>query len=413
MTQPPSRLLVAINDLRVYGAAIAQPTGMQRVAAGLAAALVKEHGAIPITIDARGARRTALPTAAPGRAASLAAPLLAALSRAPRSAQEQVRRVARTVLAGAARRGGAAEPMYRGDWIAVLGAPWIAPGTADAVIAAKRRDSARIALLVHDLLPTTAQQWFADAQGRAAQRDVEQLIAAADALFAVSPAVAAEIRARYGRSATPLLPADLPLIGTTTPSANATGERIVLAVGTLHPRKNFAALVRIWEAWAARGAGSAAATASGASAVPPLVIAGRRHPQDGDLFAALSAATHARKAIILVHDASDAQLADLYGRARFVVLPSLAEGWGLPVREAFAAGRPVITTDAVPAALGSPFAAIVPANDASTLAQTIEAWWSSDVPEKLSARLATEFHPRTWSSVARELANALRDERAG
>jgi len=60
-----------------------------------------------------------------------------------------------------------------GSWILVLGAPWIAPGMADAVRLLKERDGVRIALLIHDLLPTTSQRWFADAQGQAAKRDVE------------------------------------------------------------------------------------------------------------------------------------------------------------------------------------------------------------------------------------------------
>lgn len=392
------RLLLAINDLRVYGAAVAQPTGMQRVAAGLAAALVAEHGAIPVVVDERGARSTTLPATAPGAAARAAAPLLALLARTPRGTQEQVRRIARTALARSTRGGGAQEPINTSDWIAVLGAPWIAPGMADAVIAAKRRDGARIALLVHDLLPATSPRWFADAQGRAAQHDVEGLIAAADAIFAVSPAVVAEIAQRYSRSAQPLPPAD-PLFITSPANASPHSERTVLAVGTLHPRKNYAALVNLWEEWAAR---------SGAPNIPRLVIAGRRHPQDHELFDALKSATHARNRITLVHGASDAQLAALYAQARFVVLPSLAEGWGLPVREAFGASRPVVTTNAVPAAIGSPFAAVVPAGDVRALAAQIESWWSSNEPERLSAMLQSDFHPRTWGSVASELAAALK-----
>ena len=73
------------------------------------------------------------------------------------------------------------------------------------------------------------------------------------------------------------------------------------------------------------------------------------------------------------------------------------------VREAFAAGRPAIATDAVPAAVDSPFAAIVPSGDTDTLERTIHEWWDSDLPEALASRIATEFRPRTWGDAAAEL----------
>ena len=391
-----AKLYIAINDLLVYGSAITRPTGIQRVASGLAEELMQRYGAECVSVSASGMKRVRLPAAdGSSVAARLAEPVLRVLSHFPRSIQERARSVARTLLSLRAQRSNGAfikpEP---GSWILVLGAPWIAPGMADAVRLLKERDGVRIALLIHDLLPTTSQRWFADAQGQAAKRDVETLITAADTIFTVSAEVAAELQNLYGKRGTLLTPADPELSARAGRNVGAPpdAERTVLSVGTFHPRKNLVALVRIWDAW---------------ENAPRLVLAGRRHPQDGEFFAALAAHPRAAERITLIHTADDAQLAELYRSSRFLVMPSLAEGWGLPVREALLAGRPAIATDAVPAATGSPFARVVPAGDEAVLSAIIHEWWDGDAPERLRDEIQRTFVPRTWKDVAVELAAQL------
>jgi glycosyltransferase involved in cell wall biosynthesis len=263
------------------------------------------------------------------------------------------------------------------------------------------RTGVRIALLVHDLLPATSPAWFTDAQGLTAKRDIEVLIGAAEKIFTVSKEVGVELSERYNRASALLNPAD-PVI-TTTLSRQAPTERCILSVGTLHPRKNLAALVRIWEAWARE---EEAATGSFAN-LPTLMLVGRRHPQDGELFSLLATHRRAASKIRLIHTASDAALADLYAASRFLVMPSLAEGWGLPVREALVAGRPSIVTDAVPAASGVPYCEVVPAGDEAALGAAIRRWWSGGTPELLSERIRQEFKPRTWESVAADVSSQL------
>ena len=391
-----AKLYIAINDLLVYGSAITRPTGIQRVASGLAEELTLRYGGECVSVSVAGMKTVRLPaTDGSSVAARLAEPALRALSQFPRSIQERARSVARALLSLRAQRShGTFTKPESGSWILVLGAPWIAPGMADAVRLLKERDGVRIALLIHDLLPTTSQRWFADAQGQAAKRDVETLITAADTIFTVSAEVAAELQTLYGREGTLLTPADPELSAHAGRNAAVPpdAERTVLSVGTFHPRKNLVALVNIWDAW---------------EDAPRLVLAGRRHPQDGEFFAALAAHPRAAERITLIHTADDAQLAELYRSSRFLVMPSLAEGWGLPVREALLAGRPAITTDAVPAATGSPFARVVPAGDEAALSAAIHEWWGGDAPERLRDEIQRTFLPRTWRDVAAELAGRL------
>jgi glycosyltransferase involved in cell wall biosynthesis len=106
----------------------------------------------------------------------------------------------------------------------------------------------------------------------------------------------------------------------------------VLFVGTLEPRKNVGMLLDAYELLLAR------------DVTPPrLVLAGRATP------AAQPWLTRIAVPPLQSHVAHrgyvpDAEREALYAGARLLVLPSLDEGFGLPVLEAMAAGVPVIAS---------------------------------------------------------------------
>lgn len=109
---------------------------------------------------------------------------------------------------------------------------------------------------------------------------------------------------------------------------NVSGKYI-LFVGTLQPRKN---VLRLIEAFSKLNTDSS------------LVIVGKKGWQYEEI---LSAPTKfgVEERVKFLHNVTSEDLPSFYKNAEFFVLPSLYEGFGLPVLEAMQLGCPVLTSD--------------------------------------------------------------------
>jgi glycosyltransferase involved in cell wall biosynthesis len=177
------------------------------------------------------------------------------------------------------------------------------------------------------------------------------------------------------------------------------GRPELLCVGIVEPRKNQAFLLDVAESLWAEGADFG------------LHVAGRVNPHFGGPIAARMRRLMKREPRFVYHEApGDRELARLYGAARAVVLPTIAEGCGLPLLEALWRGVPCVCSD-LPvlhenADGGGCLVAAV--NDADAWRRALRtALEDADTVKRLQAEAMTRPLPR-WSQTARTVLEGLK-----
>jgi glycosyltransferase involved in cell wall biosynthesis len=251
--------------------------------------------------------------------------------------------------------------------------------------------------LIHDLLPLDYPEFFPPGYEHRFQRRVETMIARARAIITTSQQVAERIRAEYRQRR--LVPVPIhteplasPLEWTSTLDDSDTALRSIpyfLVVSTIEPRKNHAMLIEVWRSLIQRGLSP-----------PKLVLVGRRGWESEQTFRELDFAPDLQQYLVQVASLPSAHLRALMKNALAVLMPSFAEGYGIPVVEALTLGTPVICSD-IPvfreisqdkALLRSPI-------DGRGWLEAIESMMKagSALREKYEEN-AREFRPPTWDS---------------
>lgn len=262
----------------------------------------------------------------------------------------------------------------------------------------------RTLLTVHDLSFVRDPDSAVDVLRAYLNRVVPRSVARADHVLADSLATRADLMELYGTPAEKISvlysgvnerfqPVRDPVALSAVRARYGLGDGpFILAVGTLQPRKNY---VRLIQAFAQLPAELNEVR---------LVLAGGR----GWLFDAIFAEVERlrlRERVLFPGFTDDADLPALYSAARVLAYPSLYEGFGLPILEAFACGTPVVTSTAssLPEVAGDA-ALLVPPTDVDALAAALQAALTDEalramLNQKAQARLALF----SWDKSARQL----------
>jgi glycosyltransferase involved in cell wall biosynthesis len=197
----------------------------------------------------------------------------------------------------------------------------------------------------------------------------------------MDPHAIAAVRARYGLS-----------------------DSYLLYIGTLHPRKN---LVRLVQAFASL------LQSTTARSLPPgpdlqLVLAGHKGWLYDEIFGQVRKLGLSDR-VILTGYVPDADLSGLLSGALAFVLPSLYEGFGLPVLEAMACGTPVIcsNTSSLPEVAGDA-ALFVDPLDSQKLAEALHQIVSDEGLRRAIVERGFEQVQRfSWHRCAQETLQVL------
>lgn len=273
------------------------------------------------------------------------------------------------------------------------------------------REGARLAVLCHDIIPLLFPQFFPRNNAETFRACFHAIFPAANLVIFTTRRVESDAQRycgdnglRINRTAKVALGADFEKIAAdkATPlPAGLESDRYALFVSTLEPRKGHRLLLAVWRRLREAGIPQAHTF--------KLVFVGRQGWDVADLIADMRSDPSFGDSLLWLSDVNDEMLTTLYSQAAFCLYPSIYEGFGLPVIEAFQHGKAVVasTGGALPETIGRFSPCIDPFDERGWL--DILTRWIEDPAERLmyETAIAAEFSVRGWDDFASEAFETL------
>lgn len=202
-----------------------------------------------------------------------------------------------------------------------------------------RRHGLRAVFLVHDLIPITYPEFCRPGEADKHRARMRNALSCASGIIGNSRCTLTELQMFARHEKLPMPPSIAAWLSGEDLPDKATAAQMdrpyYIVVGTIEGRKNHVLLFQLWRKLVERMG----------SAAPRLIVVGQRGWEAEHAHAMLDRNSVIRGHVRELGSASDAEVARLIAGARALLMPSFAEGFGLPVIEAMQLSTPVICSD--------------------------------------------------------------------
>jgi glycosyltransferase involved in cell wall biosynthesis len=204
-----------------------------------------------------------------------------------------------------------------------------------------RRTKLRPVYFAHDLIPITHPHYCRAGEADRHTKRMRNLLESADGVIANSQGTLDQL-AQFAIDQNLPFPEHrlVALLGTEAlpmkaPSLDRPSRPYFVMIGTIEARKNHLLMLKIWQRLV-QDLGEKA---------PMLMLIGQRGWEIGEVAQILDQDHSLQGHVVELDRCSDAQMIGLLSGARALLMPSFAEGFGIPVIEALQSGTPVIASD--------------------------------------------------------------------
>jgi len=172
-------------------------------------------------------------------------------------------------------------------------------------------------------------------------------------------------------------------------------------VGTIEPRKNHLLLLNLWRHMA---------ETLPSDRIPRLIIVGRRGWENEQVVDMLERCAALQGHVVELNGCSDRQMHELLRGARALLLPSFAEGYGMPVAEALSTNIPVLCSDlpALREAGGSAPDYLDPLDGLAWRTHIID-YYGAGARYLAQHKRMAEWRPPSWADHMRIVCDAIAD----
>lgn len=296
-------------------------------------------------------------------------------------------------------------PLPSGSVLLELDAVWnVVRVDRAALYQSLRERGVRVAALLYDLLPQQHPEWFDPPVVGLSDRVLRAVAEHADTVVAISRHTADSFTAWAAQQGLHSPEPSVVTLGADAVRHRRAGGvgsvpvsgRYLLVVGTVEPRKNHRTLLDAHKIVAADHPDL------------ELVVVGRAGWRNDAVVERLAASSTSGGSVHWLADVDDETLSALYSGAFLVAVPSITEGYGLPVVEALAHGVPVVSSNggALPEAGGDMVDYVDPLDVQGWAAAIGKHLRDSDHHQRMRRRAGT-YRAAAWADTARSLADVL------